>query len=136
MEELIGLRLVGLRLGPGPWLELTPTRLGDLALSLGAPLPEPLPPLYVLGFLPALTRELALPVKEPTSLINYGLDRVEGATPLVPGNRVRARLVEVVEAEWIREPEQLQVKRLVEVENQNNEMVLTAVTLSRLNFSG
>ncbi len=129
-------QLNGLRLGPGPWLELSPTLLHDLVRSLGCPLPKPLPPLLIVGFLPALTRDLALPLKEPTSVINYGLDRLEGLTALEPGDRIRARSVEVIEADWLREPEQLQIKRLVEVENQRSDLVLTALTLSRLNFSG
>jgi hypothetical protein len=128
--------LAGLRLGPGPWLEIDQLHLERFWKALdcsddGAQVPL----LYLLSLLPALSLGLNLPVPAPRATINYGLNSFAGGEPCQSGDRVRVTTT-VSAAEWLGEPGRspLQIIRRAGIENDRSELVLTAETVSRLIF--
>ena len=127
--------IVGLRLGPGPWLEVDAYRLERFWTAVDHLATPGVPLLYLVSLLPALTAELKLSVPTPRATINYGLNWMTGGEPVGIGDRLRA-ITTVTQAEWLGTPDAsaLQVVREAEVANQNLEVVLRAETVGRLFF--
>ena len=128
--------LVGLSLGPGPWLEIDKLHLEGFWKALDYPdQGARVPLLYLLSLLPALSSGLNLPIPAPRATINYGLNSFAGGEPCQIGDRVRVTIT-VSGAEWLVEPGRspLQIIRLAGIENDGSELVLTAETVSRLVF--
>jgi hypothetical protein len=128
--------LSGLRLGPGPWLEIDKLRLEQFWKALdyrGREAQVPL--LFLVSLLPALSSELNLPIPASRATINYGLNSFAGGEPCQIGARVRLTTT-VSGAEWLGEPGRspLQIIRQAGIENDKSELVLTAETVSRLVF--
>ena len=128
--------LAGLRLGPGPWLEIDKLHLERFWKALDYPDEgAQIPLLYLLSLLPALSSGLNLPIPAPRATINYGLNSFAGGEPCQIGDRVRVTTT-VSGAEWLGEPGRspLQIIRRAGIENDRSKVVLTAETVSRLVF--
>lgn len=130
-------KLIGLRLGPGPWWEIDRLSLDRFWQALDYRGQEaPVPILYLLALLPALSSGLNLPLPAPRTTINYGLNSLAAGVACQIGDRIRVHAT-VSGAEWLGEPggrTPLQISRRVGIENEGSEHVLTAETVSRLVF--
>lgn len=120
--------LVGSELGTGDWTVLSRDRVELFGSAIGQSVDE-VPALLLLSLIPGLTSTINLPIEQPRTTVNYGLEKSRLAMPAKPGDRLRARVILLgVEAgaEWI------QLKRRVVLENETEEPVLDAETLTRL----
>lgn len=121
--------LVGSQIGLSDWLVIDPRRLDLYEQAVGPQPGNAVPPLLLLSLLPYLLANVSMPVGNPRATVNYGLDRVEPATNVVVGERVRARAF-LVGVEVI--GESVQLRRRAVVEKETGEHALEAVTITRL----
>lgn len=120
--------LLGTNLGTGEWSMLSNDRIRMFTDAVGRS-DEEIPTMMLLSLIPGLTSSIHLPIDQPRTSVNYGLDACRAGKPARAGERVRARttLLAVEEGDaW------LQIKRRVTLENEAGEQVLEADTLTRL----
>lgn len=120
--------LLGTELGAGEWSLLSHDRIRMFAEAVGRS-DEEIPVVMLLSLIPGLTSTIKLPIDQPRTAVNYGLDACRPGKPARAGERVRARMTLLAMEEgdtW------LQLKRRVTLENEAGEPVLEADTLTRL----
>jgi len=139
-------QLVGRRLGPSDWIEMSQDRIDsftratddpqwihiDPVRAAGGPFGTTIAQGYLtMSLMVPLTAQIRLPLDPPpTMAINYGLERLRFPSPVPSGSRVRAWF-EVTDVSQV--PGGAQIVRLVTIEVEGSmKPVLVAETVTRL----